>query len=183
MMSSAAARDVIAAAFEARGQRPSLAELQAAQAVGRFEGRYGDWAAVNNWGALQCHRRPPCGAGCVEHIDHHADGSAYQGCYKTYGTPLEGASDLLHELQRRPGVAAAMRAGNLTRMAAAMRASGYFEAPADAYARRLEDNARSIARDLREPHLARRVSPWPRVLAAAAGVVALAGAVWYEVRR
>ena len=163
---------------------PTLAELQTAQAIGRFEGRYGDWIAVNNWGAIQCAARAtddtPCPAGCVEHGDSNAEGVKYRGCFRVYATPVEGAAALLHQLYRREGVPEAMRAGNATATADAMRATRYFEAPAAKYAKAIADVAASIATSLGEELAVTLTGPTPPPLVveldeAAAALVVLMG--------
>jgi hypothetical protein len=152
------ARGVLRAAYVARGlPTPTRAELQASQAVARFEGGYGlGWPSSvqpppHNWGAIQCGHTAPCGAGCFEHGDSHADGSSYRGCFRRYPTPVDGAADLLRELYRRPGVPEAMRAGDPAAIARAMRVSGYFEAPASRYADAIDRNAQAVASSLGEP--------------------------------
>ncbi len=154
MMSEAEARAVLRAAFAAEGiGSPVLAELQAVGAVGRFEGNYGAaFGGANNWGAIQANHGPPCdGVTCVEVGDTHADGSGYRWCYRKYSSPEAGARDLVRTLYKRSGVPEAARAGDSTAMANAMRASGYFEAPADKYAAGIARNAAAIASGLAEP--------------------------------
>jgi hypothetical protein len=160
-MSDNEARGVLIEAFELKGIRPTLAELQAVQAIARFEGGYGGgWRGAgvgsNNWGAIQCGHYAPCKAGCFQNVDTHASGEAYQGCFRIYATPAEGAAGLIHELYRREGVPEAMRAGDATRIADRMRATGYFEAPATKYALAIENNAADIARSLQEGVQVRR---------------------------
>lgn len=155
------ARAVLLGAYALRGESPSLAELQTAQAVARFEGGYGGgWTGSgvgsNNWGAIQCGHRAPCGEGCFEYGDSDAAGVGYRGCFRRYDTPEEGAAALLHQLYRREGVPAAMRAGDATATATRMRATGYFEAPASRYALAIEQNAADIADALGEPLRVRR---------------------------
>jgi hypothetical protein len=153
MMGEAAARAVLAAAFAAEGiGSPVLAELQAVGAVGRFEGMYGSaFGGANNWGAIQVGHGPPCGDDSVEVQDSHADGTKYQWCYRRYDSPEAGARDLLRTLYKRAGVPEAARAGDSTAMAAAMRASHYFEAPADRYGQAIARHAAAIAQGLSEP--------------------------------
>ncbi len=162
------ARGVLRAAFAQRGMAaPSLPELQAAQAIGRFEGGYGKgWgqagAGSHNWGAVQCGHLAPCGAGCFEYGDSHADGTGYRGCFKRYDSGVAGAADLLHELYRRDGVPDALRAGDASRIASAMRKSGYFEARADRYAKAIELHASALSVSLGEPHVVvRGGGKWP----------------------
>lgn len=152
------ARAILEEAFASRGQTPTLAELQAAQAVARFEGGYGggwkdDGIGSHNWGAIQCGHTAPCEPGCFEYGDSHADGSGYRGCFRIYDSDVAGAAALLHELYRRADVPEAMVAGDATRVAEAMRATGYFEAPASSYAAAVEAHAGAIAEALGEPHL------------------------------
>lgn len=145
------------------GEIPTTAELQAVQAVGRLEGFYGmatkpaGWAGSNNWGAIQCHNRPPCGADCFEAGDNDEHGNAYRACFRRYASPEAGALDLLHELMRRAGVPAALKTGNATAIAGAMRATGYFALAADAYAARIAGAAGAIASSLKEPLLVRKM--------------------------
>lgn len=153
------ARGVLRAAFAERGSSaPSLPELQAAQAIGRFEGGYGKgWgqagAGSHNWGAVQCGHLAPCGPGCFEYGDSHADGTGYRGCFRRYDSAVAGAGGLLHELYRRNGVSAALRQGDATAIASAMRKTGYFEAPVSRYAKAIELHASALSASLGEPHV------------------------------
>lgn len=107
------------------------------QAVALHETAYGrGWgracpAMVNshNWGAIQ----GSPGAVCR---DTHADGSSYHASYRIYGSDDAGAADLWRELWRRPLVRRVLVDDALDPhgMAAAMRASRYFEAPLAKYA-------------------------------------------------
>ncbi len=160
-MPDSEARAVLLEAFELRGITPTLPELQVAQAIARFEGGYGGgWkdagVGSNNWGAVQCGHTAPCGPGCFEYGDTHADGTGYRGCFRIYETPAKGAADFLRELYRREGVPEAMRAGDATRVAQRMRETGYFEAPAARYALAIENNAKDLAAQLGEPLKVRR---------------------------
>ena len=152
MMADREARTFIRGAFELRGlPAPSSAELQGIGAIGRFEGRYGEaLGGANNWGAVQCGARPPCPPGCAEFTDRDAEGNPYQACFRIYASHAHGAADMLREVYRRPGVPEAMRAGNATLVAERMRAGGYFEAPAELYARLIANNAATIATNLGE---------------------------------
>lgn len=183
-MSEREARAVMLDAYAARGLSPDAAELQLAQAVGRHEGRYGSGiaGATNNWGAVQCGARPPCPAGCAEHGDTHAGGAAYRACFRAYPTAVAGAADMLRELVRRKNVREAMRAGDAAAMARAMRAAGYFEAPAASYAAALERNRAAIANALGEPIFAGGGGRVSRLVAAVLSVATVGGAV-YVVRR
>lgn len=159
MMADAEAREVLRRAFALRGmESPTLAELQATQAIGRFEGNYGSGiaGAYGNWGAVQCGTKAPCPPGCVEHVDHDAQGKAYRGCFRVYPSHEAGAADFLRELYRRAGVPDALKAGDATAIAEAMRATGYFEAKASTYALAIEKNAAHVAKALGEPLRVRR---------------------------
>jgi len=153
------ARSILEQAFALRGMPAvSLAELQTAQAIARFEGGYGDgWVGEgvgsHNWGAIQCGHYAPCEPGCFQNGDSHADGAKYQGCFRIYPDDLAGAGALLHQLYRRQGVPEAMAAGDATAVAEAMRATGYFEAPATRYATAIETHAGELSASLGEPHL------------------------------
>lgn len=156
MMTDPEARGVLRAAFAVRGMHsPSLTELQAAQAIARFESAYGGWPKgappSNNWGAVQCVAKPPCPAGCFEHPDTHADGTKYQGCFRAYPTPVEGATEFVRQLYRREGVPAALRSGDATRIADRMHATHYFELRPEAYAERIEEFAERVAEGMGEP--------------------------------
>lgn len=153
MLSHAEARSVLLAAFAANGMAaPTLSELQGVGGIGNLEGLYGSaFGGANNWGAIQCGHGPPCHANCVEVGDTHADGSGYQWCYRRYPTPTAGASDLVRELYRRELVPESLRAGDAQATAKHMRATGYFEAPADKYARGIAQRAEQIASALGEP--------------------------------
>lgn len=177
------ARPVLLQAYKQRGLKPpTLPELQVAQAIARFESGYGlAWPKKiqpppHNWGAVQCGHVAPCGPHCFEHLDHHADGSAYMGCFRRYPTRVAGAADFLRQLYRREGVPEAMRAGDATAVAGAMRATGYFEAPAEAYAEAIATHARAVAESLgeRPAVVLARSDGWIKLLAL--GAVA-AGAI------
>lgn len=156
------------------GASPALATLQAVQAIAWLESRYGQgWdgagAGSNNWGSIQAPGgwkpvagsdvdRQVCPLGSFAHVDHHADGSAYVGCYLRYSSPQAGARALVHELVRRSPVRRVLATGSATRIARAMRSTGYFELDAGAYAGRMASGARAIAKSLREPWLVRQTS-------------------------
>lgn len=149
MLSHLEAREVLTRAFAARGIRPSKHELQAVQAVAHLESSYG--ATANNWGSIQSGSEPPCPDGTIELTDTHEDGTPYQWCYKAYPSPQAGAEDLVRELYRRKGVPSALRTGSGLDVAKAMRATGYFEAPANRYGAGITERARLIASALNEP--------------------------------
>lgn len=153
MMPASQARSILLQVWkDTTGRTASLAELQIAQAIGRFEGRWGSSRAKNNWGGVQCLSRPPCPDGCIEYTDTHADGTKYQGCLKVYPTQEAGAADMVRLITiKRPGVWEAMRAGDAGQVASKMRKTGYFEAPASKYQQAIYSNAKQIAAELNEP--------------------------------
>lgn len=170
MMPDAKAREVVRASFARRKLEPTLAELQAVQAIGRFEGNYGSGiklkdggVAVGNWGAVHCVTPPKdgkCSGSCGLGSDSGPDGR-YPICFRLYlkdGKPdhVSGAADLVRELYRRKGVPPALRSGDAQAIAEAMHATHYFEAPVGAYAKAIEANARTIATRLGEPELVKR---------------------------
>ena len=121
-------------------------ELLMLLAMSRFEGGgYGQaWNGAHNWGSVQCRSRPPCPAGCTPSTDVHADGTGYTGCYRRYASSLDGARDFVREVYRRPDTRGSARNGDPVAFADALRASGYFEAPADRYALALRRNAAAV---------------------------------------
>ena len=149
MLSHLEAREVLGRAFAARGIRPLKRELQAVQAIAHLESSYG--AKANNWGSIQSSSQPPCPDNTIELTDTHEDGTPYQWCYRAYSTPQAGAEDLVRELYRRKGVPAALKSGSGLEVAKAMRATGYFEAPAGLYGKGITDRARIISQALGEP--------------------------------
>lgn len=182
------ARPILLVAYATQGlPEPTMEELQVAQAVARFDGKYGlGWRGVepppHNWGAIQCGHKAPCGEGCFEYGDRHGDGQRYRACFRRYPNRVSGAADLLHQLYRRPGVPEAMRRGDVLATAKAMKASRYFEADAEAYALQLKRHAAQLAAALDEPDLTTMGSPatsarrwWPWVLVAAAAAAAYYG--------
>lgn len=119
------------------------------QAVGRHETGYGrGWARScpamaqsHNWGAIQ----GSPGAMCR---DTHEDGSAYHASYRIYPTDEAGAADLWRELARRPYVRRVLSDDSLdvSGLARAMRASGYYEATERSYAAALARSLDAILR-------------------------------------
>lgn len=182
------ARGVLASVWDSvTHAAPDPTSLQAVQAIGRFEGRYGypsadrdpAWQGSHNWGAVQ--EGHPTPENSFEHTDHRADGSTYVGHFKRYASDQAGARDLLHEIWRRPGVRAALPTGSASAIAQAMSKSGYFEAGADKYASAIARHARAIAQSIGEP---------VRVTLGGTGssedgtsILLLAAAVWYFSRK
>jgi peptidoglycan hydrolase-like protein with peptidoglycan-binding domain len=121
----------------------SEAERQYLVTVARGEGFYGKgWgsdpargAGSNNWGAVQ----GKGDAGSFQHIDHHADGTAYTTAFKRYGSPEKGAVDMARILLKA-NVAAALRAGDLEGAVKAQHSNGYFELSPDKYLAAVRQN-------------------------------------------
>ncbi len=151
------ARDVLIRVWPTSKWPITVAALQAVQAVGRLEGRYGypqdpQWQGSHNWGAIQA----PHGddSNSFEHKDTHADGTVYVARFRKYPTDEDGASDLIRELYRRGPVAAILiEPGPISAaaMAKAMHDTGYFELAPEKYAQRIFSNAQAIAKSLGEP--------------------------------
>jgi hypothetical protein len=185
-------RDVWARGVLARaGARYGLTApaLQAAQSIAHLEagGGYGVagsadpvWQGSNNWGAIKCSSgtgRPPCPEGCFEHADRDENGQAGIYCFRSYATPDDGAAALLHELLRRPRVAAVLASGSATAIALAMKAPpAYMGLSATAYARLIADRAKLVAKSLGEPLYVTLAGPSSN--ASAGDVVSLAFVGW-----
>lgn len=148
------ARDILIQAFrEVMSREPSAAELQGAQAVAWGESNYGrGWVkgtdsrakASNNWGAIQAGKpnNGVCPAGTFLYEDTHPTKSGtnvkYQICFRAYGTPLEGAKDLIKTLygskrkgnadeSRGVGLLNATRDGSVEGFSTSMYDTGYYE--------------------------------------------------------
>lgn len=153
MMPASEARAILLSVWKkTTGEVATLPELQIAQAIGRFEGRWGSSRAKNNWGGVQCTTLPPCPSGCFEYTDSHADGSKYQGCLRVYPTQEDGAADMVRLLTtKRPAVWSAMKQGDAGKVASKMRATGYHETASSKYQAAIYGNAAQIAKELGEP--------------------------------
>lgn len=151
----------------------SRAALHLALSVSRGESHYGDgWsvpprpgtlaadqtealgltgtegAGSNNWGAVQA----TGGAQSFPHLDHHADGTPYEGAYAINPSPEAGFKQVAFEVLK-PNVRAAAEAGNGTQAVEAMHADGYFEATPAAYAAMVERNYNAFVAATGEPRL------------------------------
>lgn len=184
----AVARIVILAAWSTvpGAPDPTLAAVQAVQAICRFETFYSaGWHLdpnPNNWGADQCSapKAGVCGPGTFPHVDSHADGSKYTACFCAHATPEEGAAAVIRILVSR-GIGPVLGSGDARRIAASMKAARYFEAPTSLYAQAISDNAGSIAKSLGEPVAVSASSPVLPILAVLGGA-GVSGAVWYFMR-
>jgi len=152
MMSDQEARTILVSVWENNAhEAPSLEELQAVQAIGRFEGLYGSGRAKNNWGSVQCGKGPPCPDNCIELTDSHANGEKYQWCYQVYATPEDGCGHLVRLLTvYRPTTLAALKTGDAYLIAKTMRDTKYFETSIANYQKAIYDNAKTIAKSLGE---------------------------------
>jgi hypothetical protein len=178
-------RSVLLAAWPlVTSEAPTRPELQIAAAVAVLETSYGtswtgDGAGSNNWGAIKCVSvpRPPCEPDCFASLDRGGE-----WCFRRYASPAEGAAAVVRQLTvRRPTVWAAMRAGDVRRVALEMSRTGYFEADARAYGEALVALVRGIAAELGEPE---PKPPAPsRSFVAVAAVVAAAAAAFVLSRR
>lgn len=129
--------------------------LHLALAVTRFETGWGSgWPddgtgahGSNNWGAVHA-TEPPYFA----HKDKHADGSEYIALFKMYPTPEAGFSDAAH-IMLKPNVEALAAAGDGQAAVEAMRANGYYEAPAALYAKKVKENYAAFLAATGEPAL------------------------------
>lgn len=167
--SHAWARNVVRAALEAYLKRqPVEAEIQAAQAVGWLETKYGQgWnpktqanmVGSNNWGATQGTMRTDaegkCPPGYAPQADSDPDKKAqYQACFRLYETPELGAFDMVKAMygrsvaptRRGPSVPDAIASGASDAVSAAMWVRGYFEGFDD------KANGRSLARTRLDNH-------------------------------
>jgi hypothetical protein len=152
-----------------RRQSPTLAAVQAVQAVARLETGYSTtWKTpgVHNWGAITCNRvataEGDCGPNCFLSRDHDAQGRVVKRCFRRYAKPLDGVRALLREmLVRRPAVDAVVNAGDVLAIAQAMHDTRYFEAPVPKYAHAMLEHAGWIARTLGEPLMLRGAAAAP----------------------
>jgi hypothetical protein len=167
-----------------RRQSPTLAAVQAVQAVARLETCYStSWKVpgVNNWGAITCARvadaQGDCGPSCFRSGDHDAQGRPVRRCFRRYATPLDGARGLIREmLVRRPRVDAVVNAGDVHAISQAMHDTRYFEAPVSKYAAAMLEHAAWIAKALGEPMMLRSSgSSGPAASAAPSQVTMAAG--------
>jgi hypothetical protein len=161
-----------------RRQSPTLAAVQAVQAVARLETGYSTtWKTpgVHNWGAITCNRvataEGDCGPNCFLSRDHDAQGRVVKRCFRRYAKPLDGVRALLREmLVRRPAVDAVVNAGDVLAIAQAMHDTRYFEAPVPKYAHAMLEHAGWIARTLGEPLMLRGAAAAPPPAPSAPGI-------------
>jgi len=131
-MDDKTARDLVNQAWQSViGVAPTLAERQAIQAVGRYEGSYGyGWHGITtrNWGAIQCgtHVHNDCVDGhCISWLDHKPSGSEFHACYRVYDSDYDGALALVQILHRMK-VTDIMASGDSLAIATKMHQAGYY---------------------------------------------------------
>lgn len=111
------------------GREPNRRELEFALAQSHGESSWGegwkgDCRGSNNWGALQIY--PGYTGGVCNAVDSNADGK-YDAGFQTWSNPLEGAKGYLKEAyKRRPGVLAAVNAGDINGAVSELYRTGYF---------------------------------------------------------
>jgi len=149
------ARAEASAALVARGLSNETCVRQFLMAVALLETEYGygwtgDGVGSNNMGSIQ-RGRPPCGDDAFGHGDTHEGGEAYAACFAIYPSRAAGWEALVNELYlRRSKVLRAARACDMMGAVAAMRASGYFEAPLERYQEGIRARVAEIAAALGE---------------------------------
>lgn len=192
-ISHAQARPIVAEAYRrVFGTEATVNALQIAQGVSIGESHYGQDAFknletgtsesnTNNWAAQQCGKmKPPCEDPCFESTDSDAKGVRYQGCFRRFDTPEEGAEGFMRVLyEQRPTVLAAANRGDVDLVAAEMRRTGYYQAPLTRYRTALNRNVDAVAKALGEPRATppsfgrgSRLWPW-------APIALLTGAIFY----
>lgn len=169
---NASASTDVAAYTVAKRSRPELSEVerQYALTVARGEGFYGKgWkgpgVGSKNWGAVQ----GTGSAGSFLNIDHHADGTSYQGTFKRYNTDEEGFGDMADVLYRggkRKAVGAkaikdALARGSLRDAVFAQHANGYFELDPEKYLIAVKRNYGQLTANVE----------WPKLLTEKGGLV------------
>lgn len=182
-MEHKAARAILVQAWRHESRTPpTLAELQATQAIARVETYYGQWwkgagVGSHNWGGVRCSKRTnngtmigagACGVDCFE---VRVRGRAPM-CYQRYPDDVAGARALIRAVHmNKPRVAEAMRAGSADLVVEALRKAGYKTRPD--YAAKLVDACKSIAEAFGERcALKRTKSSTAKKIAKGAGVVA-----------
>jgi len=176
------AREVLLRAWQRwyPGDKPSLEELQALQALAAHDGQYGrGWPNkpnpltgyptsmqfCNNWGAIQCKCKPQDGV-CCDGCGYWYDSTPtpqgqryFEQCFRCYATPEDGALDLIEFLAKGyRKVVEALPSGDLDEIAWQMRLGNYFHGfttdkreAAHQYALAMDKQATAIAEALGEP--------------------------------
>lgn len=142
------------------GYAPSLAELQAVQAVSRLESGYGSWGnhpkcgnngvGSNNWGSTQYPKLPKDG-GCPDGTflcedydakhDHH-----YKVCFYKYATPADGAASVVRNMTApvRKKTGEAIKTGDAEAISTAMYYEHYYGGFGKTDAERIEGHVKAL---------------------------------------
>lgn len=169
-------RDQLRAGYlQARGEEPSLAELQILGAIADLESNYGrGWSGPmsgsNNWGAITCGKNPDesgqCPPGCSPNKDSSPYSGEYVTCFRRWATPEEGAAGLVKLIYKWPEVVEAIQAGDIDETSWRMRQRSYYlgtdpdpRKAADKHASTVDARVEQIVEALGEPRVARRGGP------------------------
>jgi hypothetical protein len=111
------------------GRDPTLGEIQLAQAIGWVEGNYGKAKpggsdAENNWGGVQCGN--PGVGNCRPAKDSYTDGKQYSTGFLSYATPLDGATDMVKQIQGRGGFSGLDQSGTIMGAMLTLRRNAYY---------------------------------------------------------
>jgi hypothetical protein len=186
------ARGVVLRAFATvkGAPSPSPSAVQAFQAICRAESFYGrGWKPgsamqdSHNWGAIQCARpvNGTCPANTGLYQDSHADGTKYTACFCRYASDDLGCQAVLKTLVSKLGAnVSVLGSGDADRIAAAMKAKGYFELATSEYADGIATNAQKIATALGEPVAVTRRKVAAPLIAFIVGAAGLGGALYLD---
>ena len=134
MPSHQEARQVVAQAVaQVLGKAPTLAQVQAVQAVCYLETKYGTavppaGVGSNNWGNYHWVEGSKNGraTGYYDGADATSDGKGYAQKFRTYATPVDGVADVAGHLNGSGALAAAIDPGTVWAVATAMRKGRYY---------------------------------------------------------
>jgi len=162
------ARTILLDAFgRVFGRSPSLAEIQAVQAVALLETGYGrGWKGTgrgsNNWGAITTTRPDSLS---FEHRDSRRDAGTgeiveYVTWFRGYPSPVDGAADLVSVMYvRRPSVLEAAKAADLYGVSRELRETSYYlgtaptrEGQIGSHFDRMQESVEAISAGLGEPN-------------------------------
>jgi hypothetical protein len=168
------------------GRAPTPAELQGLLAVSRFDGGFGGWPAGSsmegskNLGGVQCTKGQAAAGGgpgfsCVQYQTFEIlNGKRVDGPqpFRYYGAWDDSIRDWISQMTapRRPRTQAALRTGDLSRVAGEMHREKYFTGDPGDYAKDLWSEAQKNARELGVPLAVR-----PSGAGGGAGLLLLAG--------
>jgi hypothetical protein len=174
-MSAARTREVAELLRRVAGRPLPNAELQSLLAICAVEGMAnwsGDMSGSWNLGSVQCTKAQIAAGGgstftCVNHVDHHADGSSYTTGFRYYhdaqgrSAAENGAAGFMSQVYApiRPRTGELLRrGGSLYEIADAMHREHYYEGdarggkdPILGYAQALDTRARQVAAELGQP--------------------------------